>query len=53
MRAAASMGDQSAPLARVVRILNNHLQALTQIDGRIDDVSAKLSALPAPSADGA
>lgn len=31
--AAATLGDASTPLSKVVRILNNQLQALTQVRG--------------------
>jgi len=39
---AASMGDPSNPLTAVVRILNNQLQALTQIEGRIGELTSEL-----------
>lgn len=46
--AAATLGDASTPLAKVVRILNNQLQALTTVDVRTDELSARLAALQGP-----
>lgn len=46
---AATLGDSSTPLSKVVRILNNQLQALTQVDNRTEELSAKLAALQGPS----
>ena len=41
--AAASLGDAATPLGKVVRILNNQLQALSQVDARVDDLQQRLS----------
>ena len=43
--AAASLGDTATPLGKAVRILNNQLQALTQVDARIEDLSQRVADL--------
>ena len=40
--AAASIGDPSTPLGKVVRILNNQLQALTSVDEQTGALEARL-----------
>ena len=45
--AAASMGDPNQPLGKLVRILNNQLQALTHMDSRTDDLAGRLDSLSA------
>ena len=42
---AAGLGDSNVPLNKIVRILNNQLQALGQVDARTDELSAALSTL--------
>lgn len=42
---AASLGDTATPLGKAVRILNNQLQALTQMDARIDELSGRVAEL--------
>eukprot|EP00955_Chlamydomonas_euryale_P116307 366410-Chlamydomonas_euryale.AAC.6 len=44
---AAAVGDTSSPVGAVVRILNNQLQALTQIDTRASDLNAELERIAA------
>ncbi len=36
---ALSLGDQSTPLGKVVRVLNNQLQALMQLDARTRELN--------------
>lgn len=43
--AAASLGDTATPLGKAVRVLNNQLQALAQVDARIDELGARVSEL--------
>ena len=43
--AATSMGDPNQPIGKLVRILNNQLQALTHLDARTDALAAKLDNL--------
>jgi nuclear pore complex protein Nup62 len=43
--ASASLGDASTPMGSVVRVLNGQLQALGQLEGRIDDLGGQLDAL--------
>ena len=42
----ASLGDPDTPLGKVVRILNNQLQALTHVDERTASLQASLDAAP-------
>lgn len=42
---AASLGDAATPLGKAVRILNNQLQALSQVDARIEDLGQRLGEL--------
>ena len=42
----ASLGDPDTPLGKVVRILNNQLQALTHVDERTASLQARLDAAP-------
>lgn len=46
---AASIGDSSSPVGAIVRILNNQLQALTQIDNRVNDLATELERITAVS----
>ena len=39
-----SIASTNQPLGKLVRILNNQLQALTHLDARTDELSAKLDA---------
>ena len=41
--AAAGLGDPETPLGAVVRILNGQLQALTQLEARVDELSAEVA----------
>ena len=43
--AATSVGDPNQPLGKLVRILNNQLQALTHLDARTDTLATKLDKL--------
>ena len=43
--AAQSMGDPNQPLGKLVKIMNNQLQALSHLDARTDDLSTKVEAL--------
>eukprot|EP00882_Tetradesmus_deserticola_P020053 GHRQ01021608.1.p1 GENE.GHRQ01021608.1~~GHRQ01021608.1.p1 ORF type:complete len:218 (+),score=115.10 GHRQ01021608.1:43-654(+) len=43
--AAASLGDPSTPMGSVVRVLNGQLQALGQLEGRIEELNGQLDAL--------
>ncbi len=43
--AAGSMGDPETPLGAVVRILNNQLQALNQMEGRVDELEGEVAAI--------
>lgn len=43
--AAASLGDNTTPLGKAVRILNNQLQALAQVDARSEELSARVNEL--------
>lgn len=36
--ASASLGDPDTPAGAVVRILNSQLQALSQLEGRVDEM---------------
>lgn len=45
--AAASLGDTDSPLGKVVRILNNNLQALALIDARTEEARVRLNSLRA------
>ena len=40
--AAMSMGDPNQPLGKLVKIMNNQLQALTHLDARTDDLAARV-----------
>ncbi|RMZ56988.1 hypothetical protein APUTEX25_005050, partial [Auxenochlorella protothecoides] len=44
---AASLGDTDSPLGKVVRILNNNLQALALIDARTEEARVRLNSLRA------
>lgn len=46
--ASASLGDPAQPTGKLVRILNNQLQALTNLDARADELDARVRSL-APS----
>jgi len=41
--AGASLGDPETPLGAVVRILNGQLQALGQLEGRVDELSGEVA----------
>ena len=43
--AAASAGNPDQPVGKLVRILNNQLLALTNLDARTDDLTAKTDTL--------
>lgn len=43
--AAASLGDPSTPMGSVVRVLNGQLQALGQLESRIEELNGQLDAL--------
>lgn len=43
--AAASLGDTATPLGKAVRVLNNQLQALAQVDARIEELGGRVSEL--------
>jgi nuclear pore complex protein Nup62 len=43
--ASASLGDPSTPMGSVVRVLNGQLQALGQLEGRIEELSGQLEGL--------
>lgn len=43
--AAASLGDASTPMGSVVRVLNGQLQALGQLEGRVEELNGQLAAL--------
>lgn len=40
--ASASLGDPNTPMGSVVRVLNNQLQALGQIEGRIQELDRQI-----------
>ena len=40
--AEASLGDRDTPLGKAVRVLNNQLQALTNIDARTEELERRL-----------
>lgn len=42
---ATSLGDQNTPLGKVVRVLNNQLQALMQIDARTRELNSAADAV--------
>ena len=42
---AANLGDGAAPLNKLVRVLNNQLNALMQLEGQTEELSEKLSSL--------
>lgn len=42
---AASLGDASGPMGKLVRVLNNQLNALTQVEAQTDELSEKLASL--------
>ena len=44
-RSGSGQGDASDPLSKIVRILNNQLQALTNVDATTQDVTARLEKL--------
>ena len=44
-RSGSGQGDASDPLSKIVRILNNQLQALTNVDATTQDVTARLEQL--------
>ncbi len=39
---ASTIGDTNTPVGAIVRILNNQLLALTQIDNRVTDLAGEL-----------
>lgn len=43
--AATSMGDPTQPLGKLVKIMNNQLQALTHLDMKTDDLAARVEAV--------
>lgn len=43
--ASASLGDPSTPMGSVVRVLNGQLQALGQLEGRIEELNGQVEAL--------
>ena len=43
--ASASLGDPATPMGSVVRVLNGQLQALGQLEGRIEELSGQVEAL--------
>jgi nuclear pore complex protein Nup62 len=45
--ASASLGDANTPMGSVVRVLNNQLQALGQIEGRIQDLDRQIDGVKA------
>ena len=45
--AEASLGDRDTPLGKAVRVLNNQLQALTNIDTRTGELERRLRELQA------
>jgi hypothetical protein len=45
--AAVSMGDPNQPLGKLIKVLNNQLQALTHLDARTDHLAAKVDAVTA------
>jgi nuclear pore complex protein Nup62 len=47
---AAAMGDTSSPVGAIIRILNNQLQALTQIDNRATELGSELGRIAAGTA---
>jgi nuclear pore complex protein Nup62 len=42
---AANLGDGSAPLGKLVRVLNNQLNALMQLEAQTEEMSEKLASL--------
>jgi len=40
--AAVSMGDPNQPLGKLIKVLNNQLQALTHLDARTDQLAARV-----------
>ena len=42
---AANLGDGAAPLNKLVRVLNNQLNALMQLEAQTEELSEKLSSL--------
>jgi nuclear pore complex protein Nup62 len=45
--ASASLGDPNTPMGSVVRVLNNQLQALGQIEGRIQELDRQVEGVKA------
>ena len=43
--AARSMGDPNQPLGKLVKIMNNQLQALTQLDARTGELAARVDTI--------
>ena len=43
--AEVSMGDPNQPLGKLIKVLNNQLQALTHLDARTDQLAAKVDAV--------
>lgn len=41
----ASLGDGSAPLSKLVKVLNNQLNALMQLENQTEELSSKLASL--------
>lgn len=46
---AASLGDGSAPMGKLVRVLNNQLNALMQLEAQTEEMSEKLASLQVTS----
>ena len=43
--AAQSMGDPNQPMGKLVKIMNNQLQALTQLDDKTDDLAVRVETI--------
>ena len=39
------MGDPNQPLGKLIKIMNNQLQALTHLDARTDDLAARVDTI--------
>ena len=48
--AEVSMGDPNQPLGKLIKVLNNQLQALTHLDARTDQLAAKVDAVTSTGA---
>lgn len=49
---AANLGDGAAPLGKLVRVLNNQLNALMQLEAQTEELSEKLGTLQMASSNG-